>query len=38
MHLHKPDTRMVDIDLLNVAEECQREMIIPHVNEQEVVA
>lgn len=35
MHLHKPDTRMVDIDVLNVSEEYQREMIVPHVNEME---
>lgn len=35
MHLHKPDTRMVDVDSLNVAEEYQREMIVPHVNEME---
>lgn len=35
MHLHKPDTRMVDVDSLNVSEEYQREMIIPHVNEME---
>lgn len=35
MHLHKPDTRMVDVDALNVSEEYQREMIVPHVNEME---
>ena len=35
MHLHKPDTRMVDVDLLNVSVEYQREMIVPHINEME---
>jgi hypothetical protein len=35
MHLHKPDTRMVDVDDLNVSEEYQREMIVPHINEME---
>lgn len=35
MHLHKPDTRMVDVDELNVSDEYQREMIVPHINEME---
>jgi hypothetical protein len=35
MHLQKPETRMIDVDELNVAAEYQREMIIPHVNEME---
>ena len=35
MHLQKPDTRMVDADLLSVSEEYQREMIVPHINEME---
>jgi hypothetical protein len=35
MHLQKPETRMIDVDELNVAAEYQREMIVPHVNEME---
>lgn len=35
MHLQKPETRMIDVDQLNVAAEYQREMIVPHVNEME---
>lgn len=33
MHLHKPETRMIDVDDLNVAPEYQREMIPQHVND-----
>jgi len=35
MHLHKPETRMIDVDEINVAEEYQRDMIVPHVNDME---
>jgi hypothetical protein len=35
MHLHKPDTRMVDVESLNVSDEYQREMILPHISEME---
>lgn len=35
MHLQKPETRMIDVDEINVAAEYQREMIVPHVNDME---
>jgi hypothetical protein len=35
MHLHKPETRMIDVEKINVASEYQRDMIVPHINEME---
>jgi hypothetical protein len=31
MHLQKPETRMIDVDEINVAVEYQRDTIVPHV-------